>query len=444
MNKSKSLYYSFLDGIFASVMTGFTMNYVVPFGLVLGAKNIHVALLNALPQLFSSIAQLRTAEIVERLKSRLKIISLFVFLHGISYLIVISLLFVPQNFKIQWFIFLTTLSSVLTAVAAPAWWSLMSDTVDKDKYGEYFAWRGKVLGFLSLVSSFIAGWFLGVIDNKFMGFIILFFLSGLSRLISGYFISKMDDIETKVSSEKNFSYFDFLKRFKESNFVKYVFFVALFNLGVSISSPFFSVYMLRELKMTYLEYTIVTISTALAGLLFLPFWGKTADKIGNVKVIKVTGLLICLLPILWIFSKNFLYLILINSFAGYVWAGFNLSTVNFIFDVASQETRTRCVGYFNFTNGIFIFLGTMFSGWLATHLPDLVKGSKLLTLFLLSGILRTIVVFVCKNKFYEVKKVEQIETKDFLLTVLGVKPVLDFSKDLFYPLVKLKKNKKFV
>jgi len=433
-NKSKSLYYSFLDGIFASIMTGFTMNYVVPFGLVLGAKNLHVALLNALPQLFSSIVQLRTAEMVDKLKSRLKIITLFVFLHGISYLLIILLLFVPREVRILWFIFLTTLSSVLTSIAAPAWWSLMSDTVDKDKYGEYFAWRGKILGFVSLVSSFIAGWFLGVIKDKFTGFVILFFSAGISRLISGYFISKMEDIETKISPEKAFSYIEFIKRGKKSNFVKYVFFVSLFNFAVFISAPFFSVYMLRELKMTYLEYTIVTLSTALAGLLFLPFWGKTADKIGNVKVIKVTGLLICLLPILWIFSKNFFYLILINGFAGYVWAGFNLSTVNFIFDVESQETRTRCVGYFNFTNGMFIFLGTMLSGWLATHLPALVNESKLLTLFLLSGILRTVIIFVFKDKFYEVKKVEYVETKDFLLTVLGVKPVLDFSKDLFYPL----------
>jgi MFS family permease len=433
-NKSKSLYYSFLDGIFASIMTGFTMNYVVPFGLVLGAKNFHVALLNALPQLFSSIVQLRTAEMVDKLKSRLKIITLFVFLHGISYLLILLLLFVPEKVRILWFIFLTTLSSVLTSIAAPAWWSLMSDTVDKDKYGEYFAWRGKILGFVSLVSSFIAGWFLGVIKDKFTGFVILFFSAGISRLISGYFISKMEDIETKVSPEKVFSYIEFIKRVKESNFVKYVFFVSLFNFAVFISAPFFSVYMLRELKMTYLEYTIVTLSTALAGLLFLPFWGKTADKIGNVKIIKVTGLLICILPILWIFSKNFFYLILINGFAGYIWAGFNLSTVNFIFDVASQETRTRCVGYFNFTNGMFIFLGTMLSGWLATHLPALVNKSKLLTLFLLSGILRTVVIFVFKDKFYEVKKVEYVETKDFLLTVLGMKPVLDFSKDLFYPL----------
>lgn len=435
MNKSKSLYYSFLDGIFASIMTGFTMNYVVPFGLVLGAKDGHIALLNALPQLFSSISQLQSAEIVDKLKSRLRIITFFVFLHGISYLFIVTLLFVPQNVKIQWFIFLSTLSSVLTSIAAPAWWSLMSDTVDKDRYGEYFAWRSKVLGFISLVSSFLAGWFLSVIKNKLSGFIILFFSAGIARLISGYFISKMEDIETKVLPEKVFSYFEFIKRIRESNFVKYVIFVSLFNFAVFLSAPFFSVYMLRELKMSYLEYTIVTLSTALSGLLFLSFWGKTADKIGNVKVIKVSGLLICILPILWIFSKNFFYLILINSFAGYVWAGFNLSTVNFIFDVASQETRTRCVGYFNFTNGLFIFLGTLFSGWLATHLPGVVNNSKLLTLFLLSGILRTVVIFIFRNKFYEVKKVEYVETKNFLLTVLGVKPVLDFSKDLFYPLL---------
>ncbi len=441
MNNSRSLYYSFLDGIFASIMMGFTMNYIIPFGLILGAKNIHIALLNALPQLFGSIVQLKVGEIVDRLKSRLKIITRFVFIHGISYVFIISLLFVPQNVRIIWFIILTIISSTATSAAAPAWWSLMSDTVDKDKYGKYFSWRGKVLGFISLTASFVAGWFLSVVKDKFLGFVVLFFLAGIARLISGYFISKMDDIEIRILPEKTFSYFDFVRRIKESNFVKYVFFVSLLNFSVFIAAPFFYVYMLRELKMSYLEYTIVSLSAVLTGLIFLPFWGKTADKIGNAKVIKVSGLLICILPILWIFSKNFLYLILINSFAGYVWAGFNLSTVNFIFDVASQETRTRCVGYFNFTNGLFIFFGTMLSGWLANHLPAIVNGSKLLTLFLLSSLLRTIVVFIFRNKFYEVKEVEHVDTKEFLLTVLGIKSVLDFSKELFYPfLYKLNKR----
>lgn len=442
MNKSKSLFYSFLDGIFASIMTGLTLNYVTPFGLVLGATNIHIGLLNALPQLISSVAQLYTSEVVERLHSRLKVITTNVYLHGVTFLVIVSLVFLKVELRIYWFIILITLSNMFNATATPAWLSLMSDTVDKNKYGEYFAWRGKVLGVISLVVSFLAGMFLSIVKNKFYGFVILFIFAGVMRLISGYFISLMEDVPVVISKEKVFSYIDFIKRVKESNFVKYVLFVSLLNFSVFISAPFFNVYMLSELKFTYFEYTIVTLSSAVSSLLFLSFWGKTADRIGNVKIIKICGLLISFLPAMWLFSKNLFYLVIINAFAGYVWSGFNLATVNFIFDAASQEVRTRCISYFNFTNGIFIFLGTMLSGVLASVLPAFIYHSRLLTLFLLSSILRFFVVLYFHDKFHEVRKiVEYVETKEFLFTILGVKPIMDFSKDIFHPVLK-KLNKK--
>ncbi|MFN3550589.1 MAG: MFS transporter [Endomicrobiia bacterium] len=436
MNKSKSLYYSFLDGIFASIMMGFTVNYVVAFALVLGAKNFQIGLLNALPQFFGSIVHLKVADIVEYTKSRLKIIIIFVFLHSISYLSILTLFLVSQQNSVYWFIFLTTVSSIFSSIVATVWLSLMSDIVDKNRYGEYFSWRGKVLGVINLVASFVAGFFLGIIKNKFYGFIILFFSAGICRIISGYFISKMEDVEIKFVSEKKFSYWQFIRRIKESNFVKYVLFVSLFNFAVNIAAPFFSVYMLKELEISYYEYTIITLSSAISGLIFLPFWGREADKIGNVKIIKITGFLICFVPILWLVSKNIFYLILINFFSGYLWAGFNLSVVNFIFDMASQEVRTRCLGYFNFTNGFFIFLGTIISGWLATHIPFVINGSKLLSLFLFSGILRLIFVLFFYNKFYEVRQVPLLDSKMFLFTILGVKPVLDFSKEMLYPINK--------
>lgn len=441
MDKKRSLFFSFIDGFFASIMFGFTLNYVTPFGLALNAKNFQIGLLNALPQLFASILQLNSTRIVEYSKSRLKVITTFVYLHGLTFVLTFSVLFFPVDFRIYWFILLTVLANTFTSIAAAPWWSLMSDIVDSDRYGQYFAWRGKVLGFVSLISSFVAGYFLYLVKNKLLGFVILFSFAGIMRLISGYFISKMTDLSLVIKPEKNFSYFEFVKRFKESNFVKYVFFVSLYNFCVFISSPFFNVYMLKELNFSYLQYTIITVFSALSGLLLLPFWGKTADKLGNVKVVKLCGFLICFVPMLWLLSKNFFYLIIINAFAGYVWAGFNLAVVNFIFDASSQEVRTRCVAYFNFTNGIFIFLGTLVSGWLATHLPALIKGSKLLTLFLLSGMLRLFVVLYFKDKVHEVRKVEEVDTKDLLVAVLGVKPLMDFSKNFFYPIYKKLNNK---
>ncbi len=273
------------------------------------------------------------------------------------------------------------------------------------------------MGVINLVASFLAGFFLGIIKNKFYGFVILFFLASILRTISGYFISKMEDLEVKFSEERRFTYWQFVKRIKESNFVKYVFFISLFSFAVNIAAPFFSVYMLKELKMSYYGYTIVTLSSAISGLIFLPFWSKEADKIGNVKIIKITGFLICFVPILWLLSKNIFYFILINFFSGYLWAEFNLSVVNFIFYVASEEVRTRCVGYFNFTHGFFIFLGTLLSGWLATHIPFVINNSKLLTLFLFSGILRLIFVVFFYDKFHEVRQVHLLDSKMFFYSI---------------------------
>ncbi len=428
----KSLRASFLDGIFASIMFGFTTNYVTPFALVLEAKKLQIGLLNSIPQLFGSIAQLKVGDMIEKIKSRVKIITQFAILQAICYVLIIFLLFLPNKVRFSYYLVMITLSTVFGTILSAPWASLMSDTVEKDKYGEYFSWRGKVLGVITLISNFVAGIFLYFVKNKFLGFVTIFFVSGICRFVSSLYLSKMVDIPIKIDKDKKFTYIDFIRRVKDSNFVKFVLFVSLINFATFIAAPFFSVYMLKDLKMSYYMYTVITTSSALTSLLFLPFWGRMADKYGNAKIVKVTGAFVGVLPILWLFSKNYVYLIIINTFAGHIWAGFNLCSVNFIFDAASSEVRTRCIGYFNFTNGMLIFLGTLLSGWFATHLPKLFFETNLLTLFLLSGILRFLVYILLYSKFKEVKKVEKVEEKDLLLTVLGIKPVLEFSEQLMY------------
>ncbi|MBU0877996.1 MAG: hypothetical protein KKD55_00105 [Candidatus Omnitrophica bacterium] len=46
-------------------MTAFTQEYFTPFLLLLGGTVRHVGLLNALPNLMASLAQLKSADIVE-------------------------------------------------------------------------------------------------------------------------------------------------------------------------------------------------------------------------------------------------------------------------------------------------------------------------------------------------------------------------------------------
>src|SRR5574344_2588735 len=137
-----------------------------------------------------------------------------------------------------------------------------------------------------------------------------------------------------------------------NNFGKFTLFISLFSLATAIASPFFSVYMLNDLKLSYFQWTIITFSSSFATLIFVPMWGKFSDKYGNVKTMKITGAIIPIIPLLWIFSmpllenygKSTLFLILcfFELFSGTIWAGFNLSASNFIYDAVIRQRTVFC------------------------------------------------------------------------------------------------------
>ncbi len=430
--RERSLKNSFWDGFFASINLGFSQNYLIPFALLLKASSLQIGILSSLPQLFGSFSQILSPDIVERIRRRVKFIAWAVFLQAFLWFLIAFLPFLPIEKTILYIIFLTINTSFGAAATSP-WQSLMSDTVKRERYGEYFAWRGKILGFVTLLASFSAGFLLFFFSaNKILGFFLVFFIASLTRGISGYFLSRMVDIPLTVKPERRFSYFQFIKRLPESNFVKFTLFVSGMNFATFIAAPFFSVYMLKKLDFAYSTYTLITTSSTLASLLTLPFWGRYADRYGNARILKASALLLPFIPFLWLISPNPIYLIFLNAFAGYAWSGFNLCALNFIFDAASPDVRTRCLGYFNFTNGIALFLGGILGGYLANRLPSFFGRSQLLTLFFLSGILRLLVNIFLSRSFREVRKAESIERKELLSVILGIRPFVNLSEEIFF------------
>ncbi|MFH0985072.1 MAG: MFS transporter, partial [Candidatus Omnitrophota bacterium] len=188
-------------------------------------------------------------------------------------------------------------------------------------------------------------------------------------------------------------------------------------------------YMLRDLHFSYLTYMSVHMGAIVASLISFPIWGKHADKIGNAKVLKVTSLLIPLIPILWLFSTNLVYLFVIEIFAGFVWGGFNLCSLNFIYDAVSPGKRTRCLGYFGFINGVATFMGAGLGGYLAERLPAL-NGSRILMLFVISAALRFLSHFLLSRHFHEVRPAAQkVSSVELFFSVVGITPLLEKGRD---------------
>jgi len=425
----KSLKYSFLDGIFASVMQGIAENYLNPYALALKATARQIGLLVSLPGLTTAISQLKAADLADRI-GRNKIIKASVFSQVLTWLPIIFLpYFFLKNSPAGWLIFFVTLYALFGNLSAPAWGSIMSQYVPMNRRGSYFAWRNRIFGTVALSSVLLAGFILHTLNNKnLFGFTIIFSLAMLCRFVSWIYLNKYYEPRLLINPDSYFTFWDFIKRIKESNFVKFVLFISLMSLAVNLSAPFFPYYMLRERKFSYLSYTIIILVPTIVTLLSLSRWGKHADIIGNLRVIKSTATLVPIIPVLWLFSANKLYLVGVQIFAGFLWAGYNLCITNFIYDAVSPEKRVRCLAYFNFLNGLGLFLGATLGGHLFSHLPK-IFGYQSFTLFLISGLMRGIIVSIFVPTIEEVRRVREISSRDLFFSVIGIKPAIGISAE---------------
>jgi MFS family permease len=395
---------------------------------LLGGSAKHVGFLNAFPNLFAALVQMKSADLALQLKSRKSMVSIFVFFQALTLLAMSTVALMGGGHPIM-FIVTAVFYACFGALALPAWGSLMSDLVPADKRGEYFGWRNRNLGFILVGATFLSGLILHVLKARdvFMGFVIIFSVAFVCRLMSWVFLRAMEEPSFDYKREDQFTLFNFLARLKESNFARFVLFIAMLNFSVNLASPYFAVLMLKDLSFSYLLYTAINIFATVTVYLTMNRWGRHADKVGNLKIIKFTAPLIGMIPLLWIINRDPVFLLLAQIFSGFLWAGFNLCCSNFIYDAVTPGKRTRCIAYFNLFNGLALSAGALVGGFLIPHLPSLF-GYKILTLLLISSLLRITVAYVMPVKLKEVRPIEKVSSNQLFFSMLGIKPILGVDR----------------
>lgn len=416
---------SFKDGIFASLMLGVTNYYVIPFALFLGASVQQVGWVSGVPTLLSALSQLFSVEAVHRIGGRLKLLVRAVSVQAASLLFITLLAWVDFSYRVEIFLLLLVLFSVSGAIAGPAWGSLMTKYIPKSKRGRYFGWRSQIMGAVSVASMIVAGLLLYSTRGfpRAVGFFAVFLFASLARFVSAYYLTRMTDVAQKRDPASDFTFFMFLARFKESNFVKFVAAISMLTFAAYLSGPFFVVFMLRDLHFNYLTYMALQVASALTGLIALPWLGSHADLVGNVRLLRLTGFLVALVPLFWLVSDNVLYLALVQMLAGFAWSGLTLCATNFIYDAVTPQKRVRCLAYFNVIYGTAIFLGAALGGFLASKLPTL-WGSSLLSLFALSAFFRLLFYFGLFRSFREVRPSKEVSFQQLFFSVVGIRPLV--------------------
>lgn len=394
-------------GVFSNMLVD---NYIIPFSLSINSSPFQIGLLTSVGNLISPLGQLIGSQQIER-RSRKSVLIRGIIGQSSMWLIFIFITIIfPLNFMtswLSWILFAVYLVFMLfSGMMTPPWFSFMGDIVPDKVRGRYFAKRNLITQLIAIIGTFSLSFlldFLGINNLIFLGFIIIFIIGISARLISmalfnGHYYPPYNfEVKDHVKTSQ------FLKELTKSNFGKFTLLVSLLTLGQWIAKPFFSVYMINELHFDYSLFIFINLASTLIGLFFFPLLGRYSDKFGNVKLLRIGGIIIPFIPFLWIIFNTPLQIILgIQLWSGIGWTSFNLAASNFIYDNIPSKKRGKYIALYNLLIGVSITLGG-FLGSIIITFVDLMTINPFHLVFLLSGIVRIIAIVLFIPKVREIR-----------------------------------------
>ena len=423
---NRSLDDSVYDGMAYSVMAGAGETYFSAFALFLKATAAQVGFLSALPPLIGSFAQLLSAWLGQVSGRRRLIILAGTTLQAFSLMPLLVLPVLFPDYGITILIICVTLYYALGNLVSPQWSSLMGDLVHEQKRGRYFARRNRLMSITNFVALIGAGICLHLFEKEnatLTGFAVIFGISLIARLVSVYFLSRMIDLPGHVASLELPVAKEWWQRLHGSRFLRFAIFFALMNFAVCIAAPYFTVYMLRDLQLSYFEFMAITATSVLTQFLTMNSWGRLCDAFGNRLILLVTGCLVPILPVAWIVSENFWYLLSIQVIAGLAWAGFSLSTANYLYDLVPPAKRVTYLAVHNVLAAIGMFIGATCGGqlvsviepWIAEYGWVFGWEYAIYYIFLISTLARFIIIFLFLPLIEEVRPTRRLSASGVIL-----------------------------
>ncbi|MEM4267677.1 MAG: MFS transporter [Candidatus Woesearchaeota archaeon] len=431
----RNLNVSIIEGMFASLFTGFTKSFIAPLAIAMQATNTMVAAFSSLPDLLASFFQLFSVKATQIFKSRRNIIIAANILQAIVWIPIALVPFIAAN-NVYLLLGLVTFSVVISQFIQPVWNSLIGEIVPEHRRGKFFGTRNLVVGASTFSATLIAGLVLNHYSSfhPLIGFSIIFGIAILARLISAYFKMKLADLPFSPKNEKNPSLLQFLSKMQRDNYGIFVFYVGLLKFSVYLAAPFFAIYMLKVLNFTYWQFTLITCASVVSSFIFMVIWGGYLDKHGSRKTLFITGSLVFLIPLLWVFAlfttsgkTLFAFLFFIEMFSGIIWAGFDLGAANFIFDAVDNENRIRYISYYNLLVGIAVFAGTSVGSLFVDKMDGVFGLSGIILVFILSGFLRVLVSLVFLPRLKEVRLIEVPIGHTFFHRIVDIQPRCGFT-----------------
>ncbi|HSW57319.1 MAG TPA: MFS transporter [Dehalococcoidales bacterium] len=372
-----------LEGMTSAGFTSITTSgLLAAFALALGANNMQIGILAAIPFLMQ-LLQIPAILLVERLRRRKAIAVTTWFVAQLFWfpMALIPFFFeVPSAAAISALLVLLAIRGVFSAVTNCSWNSWIRDLVPQAILGRFFSRRLALSTAMAAVYGLAAAFFVDYWrgqageESSIMGYTyVLLFGAFFIGMASPIFMARMPEpVMPKATGEQPSLWTTLITPLRDRNFRQLLKFLLTWSFALNMAVPFFAVYMLQRLGLPLSWVIGLSVLSQFFNILFLRVWGPLADRFGSKVILSLCASLYLLVILGWAFStmpdRNFLtipLLIILHIFAGIAAAGVTLTIGTIGFKLAPQAQSAPYLAGASLATNLGAGLGPLLGGLLA-------------------------------------------------------------------------------
>jgi len=361
------------DGVTSAISGSFYTDFLVIYMLALGASAASIGVRTSINSAAALAAPLLGAWLVERTGRRKR----WVLLGGggvgrAALLGMAAIPFVLQgNAAVSTFVALAAVQAFAGTVSIPAANSLLADVVPVSIRGRYLGAQMVVINLARMACVPLAGWLIRQVGGV-PGYQVAWLVAALTGFVATGFYAAIPEPESlegrSVPGTTPAGFAEGWRLFlADRRFVLFCAINFVWNFGVQISGPFFTVHMVENLGFEVDTIAVLATVATVVNVVAYRGMGGLVDRKGPALMTAISMLLVPLMPLLWTLARTPLHVAMVQSYGNLAWAGFRVAATPLILALTPAEQRSRYVAISNTINGLATVLAPLPASWIYAH-----------------------------------------------------------------------------
>jgi hypothetical protein len=264
---------------------------LVGFALLLGASNAGVGLLSALAPA-TQVLQLPTVALIERWRMRKALCLLAASFARLAWLGILTIPWlVPTEARAPALFALLIVAAAFGTVSGAAWNPWIRDFLPEEVRTRAFARRMAIATAIGAGLSLLAGLAVDGLGARFnsatKGYVVVLGAGAIAALLGLYFLSRIPEPIMPPATHRPWA--DIMRApLRHREFRALMAFLAIWTFAVNLSTPFFTVYLLRRLQLPMSAVIAFAVLSQVTAAIFLRAWAVVADRFSTLTVLRVS------------------------------------------------------------------------------------------------------------------------------------------------------------